>query len=166
MCVKNKFNNLLYSNKSTNFNKKILYVSYNMYNFTVRYNSYDTYIVSYDSWAFIICRYDIKLFTHDMIRIAYCTILTTIILTTMVEAFWLESQLCYLWKLLAWLVIGIILLLPKLTIDITFIIHLNLPLVHVLNTCFQFLNNITHIFICFFMHVFSKNTNNITRTTL
>ena len=161
MCVKNKFNNLLYSNKSTNFNKKILYVSYDMYNFTIRYNSYYTYIVSYDSWALTILRYDIKLFTHDTIRIVYCTILTT-----MVEAFWLESQLCYLWKLLAWLVIGIILLLPKLTIDITFIIHLNLPLVHVLNTCFQFLNNIICISICFFIHVFSKNTNNITRTTL
>ena len=112
--------------------KKFLYVSYDTSYFTIRYNSYVTYIVSYDSWALTIRRYDIKLFTHDTIRIAYYTILTT-----MVEVFWLESQLCYLWKLLAWLVIGIILLLPKLTIDITFIIHLNLPLVHVFKHMFS-----------------------------
>ena len=35
-----------------------------------------------------------------------------------------------------------------------------------LNTCFQFLNNIACISTNFFTHVFPKNTNNITRTTL
>ena len=36
-----------------------------------------------------------------------------------------------------------------------------------LNTCFQFLNNITRISTHFFHpDVFSKNTNNVTRTTL
>ena len=52
---------------------------------TIRYDSYDTHTVSYDSWALTICRYDIKLFTHDTIRIAYRTIRIAYhtILTTM-----------------------------------------------------------------------------------
>ena len=73
---------MLDSNKSTNFNKKshfkaFVYVSYDMYDFTIRYNSYNTHTVSYDSWALTIRRYHTKLFTHETIRIAYCTILTT-----------------------------------------------------------------------------------------
>ena len=65
---------MLDSNKSTNFNKKshfkaFVYVSYDTYNFTIQYDSYDTYIVLYDSWALTICRYDTELFTHDLICI-------------------------------------------------------------------------------------------------
>ena len=44
MCVKNKSNNLLDSNRSTNFNKKsyfkaFVYVLYDTYNFTIRYDT-------------------------------------------------------------------------------------------------------------------------------
>ena len=49
--------------------KTFVYVSYDMYNFMIRYDSYDTHTVSYDSWTLMICRYDTKLFTHDSIRI-------------------------------------------------------------------------------------------------
>ena len=48
-----------------------------MYDFTIRCDSYDTHIVLYDSWAFMIRWYDTKLFTHDTI----CTILTTMAIT-------------------------------------------------------------------------------------
>ena len=54
----------------------------------LRYNSYETYTVSYNLWALTIRRYDTKLFTHDTIcivrydtiRITYCTILTTMLI--------------------------------------------------------------------------------------
>ena len=32
------------------------------------YNSYDTYTISYDSWALMICWYNTELFIHDTIR--------------------------------------------------------------------------------------------------
>ena len=65
---------MLDSNKSTNFNKKshfkaFVYVSYDTYDFTIRYDSYDTHTVSYDSWTLTIRRYDTELFTHDTIHI-------------------------------------------------------------------------------------------------
>ena len=77
---------MLDSNKSTNFNKKShfkvsVYVSYNAYDFTIRYDSYNTHTISYDSQALTIRRYDMKLFPHDTIRIAYRMILTTMVLS-------------------------------------------------------------------------------------
>ena len=47
-------NNLLDSNKSTNFNKKsyfkaFVHVSYDTYDFTIWYDSYDMHTVSYGS---------------------------------------------------------------------------------------------------------------------
>ena len=78
---------MLDSNKSTNFNKKshfkaFGYVSYDTYDFTIRYDLYDTHTVSYDSWTLMIHQYNTKLFTHDMIRIAYRIIMTTMTLLT------------------------------------------------------------------------------------
>ena len=62
---------MLDSNKSIDFNKKshfkvFVYVSYDTYNFMIRYDSYNTHVVSYNLWALTIRRYDIKLFTHDV----------------------------------------------------------------------------------------------------
>ena len=78
---------MLYSNKSKKFNKKshfkaFVYVSYDTYDFMIRYDSYDTHTVLYDSWALTICRYDTELFTHNTIRITYRIILTTMSTTT------------------------------------------------------------------------------------
>ena len=73
---------MLDSNESTNFNKKFhfkafVYVSYDTYDFTIWYDSYDRHTVLYDSWALMIRQYDTKFFPHDMICIACHTILTT-----------------------------------------------------------------------------------------
>ena len=75
MCVKNKSNNLLDSNKSTNFNKKsyfktFVYVLYDTYDFTIRYaycivqfmNTYDTPI-----------RYGTFYIRYDTYRVSYDT---------------------------------------------------------------------------------------------
>ena len=76
---------MLYLNKRANCNPKknnnnkthfkaYVYISYEMYNFTIQCDSYNTHNVSYDSWALLIHPYYTKL---HMIPIAYHTILTT-----------------------------------------------------------------------------------------
>ena len=62
-------------NKSTNFNKKsnfktFVNVLYDMYNFTIRYNLYDTHTVSYDSWTFMIRWYNTELL-HTIRYVSY-----------------------------------------------------------------------------------------------
>ena len=39
----------------------------------IRYDSYDTHIVSYNSQALTICRYNTELFPHDTYRVSYDT---------------------------------------------------------------------------------------------
>ena len=87
-----KSNNLFKSNKTTNFNKQkklILnphaYVSYDTYDTSIRYDSYDTHHISDNSWAFTICSYNTKLFVQDTIRIAYRTILTTMLIRPKID---------------------------------------------------------------------------------
>ena len=89
---------MLDSNKRTNFNKKyhfktFFYVSYDMDDFTILYDSYDMHTILYDSWALMIRRYDTKLFIYDTIRIAYCTICITYrtILTNMGQRIFYHS---------------------------------------------------------------------------
>lgn len=42
-----------------------------MYDFTIRYESYDTNLISYNLWALTILSYDKKLFTHDIYHVSY-----------------------------------------------------------------------------------------------
>ena len=53
--------------------KTFVYVSYDTYDFTIRYDSYDTHTILYDSRAFMICRYNMELFSHDTYRVSYDT---------------------------------------------------------------------------------------------
>ena len=39
----------------------------------LRYNSYNTHTVSYDSRALTICRFNTKLFPHDTYQVSYDT---------------------------------------------------------------------------------------------
>ena len=76
--VLNKSNISLDSNKSTNFNKKshfkaVFYELYNKIDFTLRYDSYNINIISYNSWALTIRRYNTNFFTHDTYHVLYDT---------------------------------------------------------------------------------------------
>ena len=75
-----KISQLVRFNKSTNFNKKshfkvFFYVSYDTYNFAIRYDSYDTHTVSYDLRALMIRQYEMKFFfsRYNTYRVSYDT---------------------------------------------------------------------------------------------